>query len=342
MKTNIKGGWLTVNRACNLRCPWCYAVAEGFNSSDNMEIELAKKLLTLFSELGMKKIILIGGEPTIYPNLIETISFAKEKGLLPVLITNGRRLADINFFKKIVDAGISDITISLKALDGISYDGFLPGAGEKVFSEIKTAICNAKLLGAGINLSVTLFRTMLNSLDKLKDVLLELNPNSISIDMGSPVIDQDKVTAVDLLNPLELARTVEKIHNMLKDTNLNYGFYITIPLCLIDKGVLDDIMKQEKILTTCHVAKGSGLIFTHDGHVILCNHFSSKPIGQFGVDFSNIKELNEFWSSEQMGELRSCCSCYPHIKCKECSIWDKCGGGCFLKWFHWDPKEFIY
>jgi radical SAM protein with 4Fe4S-binding SPASM domain len=250
-------------------------------------------------------------------------------------------LSNINFFRKIVNAGISDITISLKAFDAVSYDKFLPGAGEKVFSEIKTAVQNAKIIGVGVNISVTLFRETINSIDNLKNILMELNPNSISIDMGNPIVDQNGVKAIDLLNPIELAKTVEKIHLKLKDTDLNYSFYLTIPLCLIDNGVLNDLFERGRVLTTCHVAKGSGLVFTHDGHVILCNHFTSKPIGQFGVDFSNVQELHGFWVTEQMEKLRSCCSCYPHNKCKECDMWDKCGGGCFLKWFHWNPEEFI-
>ena len=221
MENRIKGGWLTVNRACNLRCPWCYAKEEGFNPADNMDFELAKKLLTIFSDLGAKKIILIGGEPTLYPHLINTISFAKEKGLLPVLITNGRRLSDKVFFQNIVHAGISDITISLKAPDGVTYERFMPGAGEKVFFELKSAFRNAEDLGVGINLSITLFKTTLSFLDQLVKTLKILNPNSISIDMGNPVIGENEITAVDLLDPNELAKSVEILHSLLKPTGLN-------------------------------------------------------------------------------------------------------------------------
>ena len=31
-----KAGWLTINRACNIRCKWCYAQGTGFNKKDNV------------------------------------------------------------------------------------------------------------------------------------------------------------------------------------------------------------------------------------------------------------------------------------------------------------------
>ena len=36
-------GWLTLNRVCNLRCPWCYAKDTQYNLQNNMDFETAKK-----------------------------------------------------------------------------------------------------------------------------------------------------------------------------------------------------------------------------------------------------------------------------------------------------------
>ena len=34
-----KGCWITLNRACNLRCKWCYAQDTKFSLLDDMELE---------------------------------------------------------------------------------------------------------------------------------------------------------------------------------------------------------------------------------------------------------------------------------------------------------------
>ena len=43
---NYKSGWLTVNRACNLRCKWCYAQKTGFKTNDDLDDDRDMKPMT--------------------------------------------------------------------------------------------------------------------------------------------------------------------------------------------------------------------------------------------------------------------------------------------------------
>lgn len=341
MEHVVKGSWLTVNRACNMRCPWCYAKDENFDTQKNIDVTVGKGILNLLSEIGCKNVILIGGEPTIYPHIVELIQFAKDKNVRPILVTNGVKLSEEGFVENIIDAGVSDITVSLKGFSGESYNRYTKGFGEKAFSKVTQGIHNVKKRGSGINISITLFREMSEHIDKYIELVKELSPNSISFDMGSPVVQGDTVSATDLLNPKELTTLVEYLHSTLRDSGLNYGFYVTTPLCLFKTDILDNMMREGRIMTTCHVTKGSGIVFNQEGSVLLCNHFSSKPLGRYGKDFSCVKTFEEFWDGDDMRSIRSHCSFYPHEKCQSCEKWDICGGGCFLKWFHWEPKTFI-
>jgi radical SAM protein with 4Fe4S-binding SPASM domain len=82
-------------------------------------------------------------------------------------------------------------------------------------------------------------------------------------------------------------------------------------------------------------------VFSPEGDVILCNHFASFPVGRFGVDFETPDEFAVFWKSEDLAEIRNRSILYPHERCQTCSDWDICGGGCFVKWMHWDPRTYI-
>ena len=61
-----------------------------------MSIEKLKKMChTLRYYYGNTSVDIQGGEPTIYPDILELIRYCKEIGLHPTLITNGWALADI-------------------------------------------------------------------------------------------------------------------------------------------------------------------------------------------------------------------------------------------------------
>ncbi|MFW3341623.1 radical SAM/SPASM domain-containing protein [Aliarcobacter butzleri] len=105
---------------CNLKCPMCYTITDEFKDKVNaklMDFELFKRII---NEIGGKVPALrlsLRGESTLHPKFIECIKYAKDKGIKEVsTLTNGSKLK-LDFFKKIVEAGIDWITISVDGLD---------------------------------------------------------------------------------------------------------------------------------------------------------------------------------------------------------------------------------
>jgi cyclic pyranopterin phosphate synthase len=65
---------------------------------------------------GIKKVRLTGGEPLLYPNLIQIVSGIREMGISSIgLTTNGQLLA--RKAKALVDAGLKNVNLSLDSLD---------------------------------------------------------------------------------------------------------------------------------------------------------------------------------------------------------------------------------
>lgn len=111
---------LELASVCNLKCPMCYTITDKFKQQVNaklMDFNLFKKII---DEIGGKVPALrlsLRGESTLHPKFIECIKYAKNNGIKEVsTLTNGSKLK-LDFFKKIVDAGIDWITVSIDGLD---------------------------------------------------------------------------------------------------------------------------------------------------------------------------------------------------------------------------------
>lgn len=335
----IRGGWLTLNRACNNRCEWCYARGTDFKKDDNMPKELANALIKIFSDLKVKSLILIGGEPTLYKEIFDVIKEIRSKSIKPIIISNGIKFADLNFAERIKDAGLDDVTISIKAGTEEKY-GKLTG-NKKGFAKMLKGADNLQKLNFNLNISITIVKDILHDLPKMISLVKIMGIKNLSIDLGSPILVEKDAFDIGIPSPLQLADAIKEMYNNLKNSELNYGFYVTIPLCILDQNIKKELIESKRIMTTCHVNKGSGLVFTQNGSIIPCNHFTSHKLGQYGNDFTNARELKKFWGSKEIKSFRHICQNYPHEKCIKCEEWQICGGGCLVKWMHWNPKNYI-
>lgn len=76
------------NQLCNFRCIYCYA-AENNQRASELAPEEFRNVLQQAHELGARKIIILGGEPMLYPHLMAMIAFIRDLGMEVELFTNG-------------------------------------------------------------------------------------------------------------------------------------------------------------------------------------------------------------------------------------------------------------
>lgn len=115
---------LELASVCNLKCPMCYTITEEFKEKVNAKLIDFKLFKKIIDEIAGKVPALrlsLRGESTLHPKFIECIQYAKDKGIKEVsTLTNASKL-NLEYFKKIVDAGIDWITISVDGL-GDEYE----------------------------------------------------------------------------------------------------------------------------------------------------------------------------------------------------------------------------
>ncbi len=111
---------IDVTDACNLRCPTCFAAAEGHNFISREDFERALDTALAHSP-NLSWLQLSGGEPTIHPHILDFVHLAQARGVRVVQInTNGVRIARDDHF--LVE--LAEVRPSIY----LSFDTFRPPA----------------------------------------------------------------------------------------------------------------------------------------------------------------------------------------------------------------------
>lgn len=104
---------------CNYRCTYCMP-AEGvalLPREDVLSFEEIERLVRVFVGLGVRRVRLTGGEPTVRKGVEELVArLARLPGLDQVVMTtNGHRLAELA--EPLAQAGLAQLNVSLDSLD---------------------------------------------------------------------------------------------------------------------------------------------------------------------------------------------------------------------------------
>ncbi|MDC0428798.1 GTP 3',8-cyclase MoaA [Candidatus Pelagibacter sp.] len=115
---------LSISDVCNFKCGYCLPDGYKIDKSDNrtfIKIEEIGRLARALSELGVSKIRLTGGEPTVRKDFFEIIKIIKENSGIKktVITTNGYRLDKIA--NNIKNSGLDGINISIDSLNAKTF-----------------------------------------------------------------------------------------------------------------------------------------------------------------------------------------------------------------------------
>ncbi len=331
----VSGIWLTVNRRCNFRCLWCYAEGTKYPQDSDMTWPTALKLMDIGLDIGVKDFILLRRAPTYWPQLNDACLYLAEHEAKAIIVTNGCHYADIDLARKASDTG-AEINISIKAGNPAQYKQLTKVNG---YARAIKALGNFAQLGNRASVSITASALVIDNLEELVKVSTDSGARNIIVESCSVTFANGQPQQGYMLPPQKMAnRIVEKYDLIVKHSNGKLGISQTLPFCLYPDGFLDKLVAADHLTSGCHVIARSGLIFTHEGGVLLCNCLHGFELGKLGVDFHDTATFNEFWARKEVVEANERLVCYPHQRCISCTEYDQCCGGCPLQWFVFNPE----
>ncbi len=134
---------MIITEYCNFHCPYCRGLSDyvyGERKIKQLSLDEIKRNINYWcKDVPLENIRFSGGEPTLHKNIVEIIEYAKSKGIKRIAIsTNGSN--KIELYKKLIDAGANDFSISLDACcatDGDMLAGNKKGSWNKVVKNIE-------------------------------------------------------------------------------------------------------------------------------------------------------------------------------------------------------------
>lgn len=126
---------------CNFACEFC-PDSKMKRQRGMMPVETAKVILDEVADTRAVKTVLfhVMGEPVLYPNLIDVVEYAGNKGIETCLTTNGSLLKE-KLLDELINAGVGKIIISLQTPDEKTFS--LRGARGIKFDEYADNIAAA-------------------------------------------------------------------------------------------------------------------------------------------------------------------------------------------------------
>lgn len=124
---------LEANTTCNIRCAYCYVIDQPAVkplADVRAEIDLA------FAKRNLDSVSILGGEPTIHPEIVEIVEYIKAKGLTCTLLTNGVRFVrdhDEALLDRLVEAGVDRFVVHMDSGQKHVH-GDIDAAREQMFS----------------------------------------------------------------------------------------------------------------------------------------------------------------------------------------------------------------
>lgn len=207
---------LPITNRCNFECPLCYASAKTSNHLD-MPLSHIRRLALQVKADGGQCLSLSGGEPTLHAKIHEVIRMIRsEIGLLPVIVTNGLRIAeDPGFALSLKEAGLSRVSLQLDTLQDEAYQYL---RGRKNVAEKTIAIDNVVSAGLRLTLIATVCGRSLNELGEVLDFAIARGPVvrqlrfQTAVPVGRVPPDLTCVTREDILQALTRSCTRCKLH----------------------------------------------------------------------------------------------------------------------------------
>jgi len=287
-RNKIKKTVIIVGYRCNNRCQFCNDANK--RQLPNKTTGQIKEEMIRARKKGTTYLELIGGETTIRPDILELVSFAKDLGFQTITMsTNGRMYSYLEFTKKMIEAGLTDVIFSIHGHQAKIHDHLTQSPDS--FKELLKGLNNFKKIGfKNIGTNTTIVKYNYKYLPQIGRFIHQQGIRNAEFIF----VDPNYGGAYDNFEKLvprisQIAPYVKKCLDIGRKNKLPHWAVRYVPLCYF-RDYLDQISELQEVATF------------HTEHL--------------APDFENFDVEN---SRQKIGRIKT-------KKCQDCQLFNLCEG----------------
>lgn len=234
---------LNATYKCNNRCTFC---ATGTRTQVDGNFDRQRELLVKYRRTGVRLLDIDGGEPTLNPNLLPLVRFARTIGYERVNVTtNGRMSSYPEFASQLTRSGVTSVLVSIHGPDATTHAQNV-GVAEAFDQTCAGArnLVSAAPAGVEIGANITLTKSNHGKLAKVGELVLSLGMRLLNVQFLTPFgratrsVCPDTQAAAD-----EVKRVIDELSPRLTVQVIN------LPFCFMpgyERYLAGDMLKLER------------------------------------------------------------------------------------------------
>jgi len=202
-----------VTRACDLVCKHCRACAQPKRHPHELTNTQSKMLLTQLASFPKKPtLILTGGDPLKRDDIFDIVAHAVDLGLLTAMTPSATPLVTGDALRRLKDAGLSRLALSLDGADTEVHDSFrgVDGSYALTFEILK----NAREAGLSLQINTTVTRRNIHQLESIAEQIAKEGIVLWSVFFLVPIgrgLEEERISAAEYEDVFEILLRHSKI-----------------------------------------------------------------------------------------------------------------------------------
>ncbi len=222
-----------ITNICNAKCDFCGFAVDRFDPKQRRSVTLAeaRDVIDIAVKNHIGYLLFVGGEPLVHKDLRAMVRYAAERGIHPMVCTNGSLWTDQNM-RDLASDGLSSVIMSIDSHDVAKHEKNrgLP----EVCRKIKHANTVFAALGIQTTASVTASK-LIDDYDKLPGFLAELGFTSCTFSYPLTALASSYLSFSD--SSLVAYKTEEliQVFEKIKQMKARSGFPVVNPTESLDE-----------------------------------------------------------------------------------------------------------
>lgn len=261
-----------LTQACDLACVHCRASAVSGRDPRELSTEEGKALLDSVAGMGTPLVVLTGGDPAKRPDLVELVAHGSALGLVMAVTPSGTPTMDEDLLRRLRDAGMARLAVSIDGPDAASHDAFRRVEGS--FAHTLRILEQARALGIERQVNTTIGPHNVDAIEELSQLVTDVGAVLWSVFV---IVPTGRAHEEQLLAPVRLEQALVDISVIAK----NVAFEIKSTAAPMYRrvlmeghssvgpiGVVRDVDEDGNVKGARGINDGVGMIFvSHRGDV---------------------------------------------------------------------------